>query len=116
MKFDDPKITLVLAAVLVAGMIGGTILHEEEEPHAILEETRDLLKGGLDMLITAEELFAEMSDGDPSSDPFILSIRDREDYVTGHIPGSVNIEWQGVFDDGNLSMLPEDRQIVVVCY
>jgi rhodanese-related sulfurtransferase len=117
-SFDDPRLTIALAAILVAGMLGGTFLHEEPEgPHPILEKTRDLLRGGLDILITAEELYTEMSDGDPSDDPFILSIRDREDYVfKGHIPGAVNIEWAGVFDEGNLSLLPEDRQIVVVCY
>jgi rhodanese-related sulfurtransferase len=66
--------------------------------------------------ISAEALFENLSDGDESNDPFILSVRSREHYDLGHVPGAYNIPWREIASDGNLAYLPTDRQIVVYCY
>jgi len=66
--------------------------------------------------ISAEELFAKITDDDPNNDPFILSVRSPEHYAKGHIPGAINIPWREVAKEENLAKLPEDRQIVVYCY
>jgi rhodanese-related sulfurtransferase len=48
---------------------------------------------------------------------FIMDIRSHKDYVIGHIPGAVNIEFANVAKPENLVKLPtEGVQIVVVCY
>jgi rhodanese-related sulfurtransferase len=67
-------------------------------------------------VIGAEALFDNLSDGDASNDPFIVSVRSPEHYELGHVPGAVNIPWKTIADPGNLAALPTDRQIVVYCY
>ena len=66
--------------------------------------------------ISAADLETNLNDGDSSNDPFILSIRSASQYEKGHIPGAVNIGFTSLFTDENLSKLPENRRIVVVCY
>jgi rhodanese-related sulfurtransferase len=66
--------------------------------------------------ISASSLNTTLADGNALNDPFILSIRSPEQYAKGHIPGAVNIGLSGLFSQENMSMLPIDRQIVVVCY
>jgi rhodanese-related sulfurtransferase len=79
----------------------------------ILTATQDLLNSGKNMLITAEALYSNLIDGFTGNDPFILSIRDYEEYVQGHIPGAVNIPFRSVFTKENISKLPMNKQIVV---
>jgi rhodanese-related sulfurtransferase len=67
-------------------------------------------------VITADALFENLNDGDETNDPFILSVRSREHYELGHIPGAYNIPWREIADPENLSTLPTDRQIVAYCY
>jgi rhodanese-related sulfurtransferase len=45
--------------------------------------------------------------------PFIIDVRDKNTYLKGHIPGSLNIEWFDMFKTENLRKLPADRKIVV---
>ncbi len=45
---------------------------------------------------------------------FILDIRSREDYLTGHIKGASNIPFREV--GNNLDKLPQDKTIIVYCY
>lgn len=48
---------------------------------------------------------------------FILDIRLKADYDTGHVPGSVNIEFAKLAKPENLALLPADgTPIVIVCY
>jgi rhodanese-related sulfurtransferase len=53
---------------------------------------------------------------------FLLDIRKKEDYLrTGHIPGSINIFWQDIFQPENLKKIPcpshhPEYTIVLVCY
>ena len=47
---------------------------------------------------------------------FLLDVRKREDYIKGHIPGSLNIFWLDLFEQKNYQILPRDKTIVVICY
>lgn len=48
---------------------------------------------------------------------FIMDIRAHADYVKGHIPGAVNIEFANAAKPESLVLLPtEGTQIIVVCY
>ncbi len=67
-------------------------------------------------VISAQDLFENLSDGDTSNDPFIVSVRAPEHYALGHIEGAINIPWKNIADPGNLAMLPTDQPIVVYCY
>lgn len=66
--------------------------------------------------ISADALFENLMDGDESNDPLVLSVRAREHYDKGHIPGAYNIPWKQIADPDNLAKLPKDKQIVVYCY
>ncbi|MCB2224431.1 MAG: hypothetical protein KQH83_09715 [Actinobacteria bacterium] len=67
-------------------------------------------------VIAPDALFENLSDGDESNDPFIVSVRSPEHYALGHIAGAVNIPWKSIADDASLAMLPMDQPIVVYCY
>lgn len=67
-------------------------------------------------VIAADTLYENLTDGDPSNDPFILDVRKPEDYAKGHIQGAYNIFWKEIVKEEYLSKLPKDRQILVYCY
>jgi len=67
-------------------------------------------------VLTADALYENLNDGDESNDPFILSVRSREHYELGHVPGAYNISWRQIANPENLAKLPRDRQIVAYCY
>ncbi len=79
-------------------------------------DIHNYLASGKSPAISAGVLYDNLNDGDSSNDPFILSIRSAAQYEIGHIPGAVNIGFKSLFTDDNISKLPEDKQIVVVCY
>ncbi len=64
----------------------------------------------------ADALFENLSDGDESNDPFILSVRAPDAYALGHIEGAYNIPWKSIVEPENLAKLPTNEQIVVYCY
>lgn len=47
---------------------------------------------------------------------FLLDIRKSEDYVKGHIENTTNIYWLDLLENENLSKLPKDQTILVICY
>ncbi|MEA3377033.1 MAG: rhodanese-like domain-containing protein [Chloroflexota bacterium] len=65
---------------------------------------------------SAEALYENLTDGDETNDPFVVSVRAREHYELGHVPGAYNIPWRKIASDANLAYLPTDREIVVYCY
>jgi rhodanese-related sulfurtransferase len=67
-------------------------------------------------VMPADALYENLTDGDDSNDPLIVSVRSPDHYALGHIPGAVNIPWRTIADDANLAALPTDRQIVIYCY
>jgi rhodanese-related sulfurtransferase len=66
--------------------------------------------------IAADALYENLTDGDESNDPLIVSVRAAEHYALGHIEGAINIPWKSIADPESLAMLPTDRPIVVYCY
>lgn len=64
--------------------------------------------------ITPDTLFKLLKDGDPSNDPFILSVQEPELYAKGHIAGAINIPLTDVAKPENLHKLPPDKPILVV--
>lgn len=59
--------------------------------------------------ITPEELVKK-----DLSKLFLLDVRKRSDYNSGHISGSRNIFWKDLLD--NLELLPVDKKIYLICY
>src|SRR5690348_15057664 len=47
---------------------------------------------------------------------FLLDNRTPDAFRRGHIPGAVNIWMKDLLAPGNISQLPRDRTIVVVCW
>ena len=67
-------------------------------------------------VMKAQALFDNLSDGDTSNDPIVLSVRGAAHYAIGHIQGAINIPWKEIYMSENLQKLPTDKQIVVYCY
>ncbi len=82
----------------------------------VIEEAADEYLAAPKVVITASALNTTLNDGDEGNDPFILDIRGAADYLNGHVPGAINIGFRSVFTQENFTLLPDDRQIVVVCY
>jgi len=66
--------------------------------------------------ISAADLNALITDGDPNNDPIIISVRKAEDYAKGHIPGAINIALKDIAKIENLEKLTPNKPIVVYCY
>jgi rhodanese-related sulfurtransferase len=66
--------------------------------------------------ISAADLYALITDDDPTNDPVIVSVRSAEDYAKGHIPGAVNIPLKEIAELENLQKLNPDKQIVIYCF
>jgi rhodanese-related sulfurtransferase len=48
---------------------------------------------------------------------FLLDIRLTEDFLAGHIPGSLNVEFYDALEPHNVAMLPTDgTPIIIICY
>ena len=82
------------------------------------EDMRETLYGSIDTGVKlASDLYEELNDGNTTDDPFVLSIRKVADYELGHIPWAVNYGTiTSLFTSENLSKLPFDNEIIVVCY
>lgn len=50
------------------------------------------------------------------SNIFLLDVRRPEDFNNGHIHGATNIFWLDLMKPENLSKLPYDKKIALVCY
>lgn len=67
--------------------------------------------------IAAADLYDNLSDGDSSNDPWIISVRSQDDYENaGHIPGAVWADYATMFTPDALGNIPDNRPIVVYCY
>jgi LPXTG-motif cell wall-anchored protein len=67
-------------------------------------------------LIAADVLYDNLNDGDTDNDPTIIDIRSADDYALGHIEGAVNVGGKALFNSDTLATIPEDQQVVLVCY
>lgn len=88
---------------------------EPEPESAVLEEATAYFSAGM-KLISADDLYANLNDGDPENDPFLISVRAPEDDAAGQLPGAYNVSLKDLMSPEVLAQLPTDRQIVVTCY
>jgi rhodanese-related sulfurtransferase len=102
----------VLNLALILSLVLGTVAVAQGD---ILEAANDYFSGGTKN-ISADVLYENLNDGDTSNDPFVVSVRSKEDYDKGHIPGAVWMDYKTMFTADNLAKLPSDQQIVVYCY
>lgn len=65
--------------------------------------------------VTAEEL-NRMLQTEENFRPFVVDVRQLNDFNIGHVPWAVNIPFQSLGLPENLEKLPRDRKVVVVCY
>lgn len=76
-----------------------------------------VLKTGLNT-INADEVATLLMDANPANDPFVLDVRNPEDFDRGHIPGAVNVPLRTLpaawLRDPDL--VPADRNVVVASY
>ena len=61
--------------------------------------------------LSQEELLARIAAG--AEAPFVLDVRTPEEFVTGHVPGAVNIPYDQLA--GHLAEVPKDRDVVLYC-
>jgi rhodanese-related sulfurtransferase len=81
----------------------------------ITEECNQSFDAGL-KYITANDVYANINDGNSDNDPFLLCYWTEAPYNLGHIPGSYRFEPGTLGFEENLKYLPPNRQIVVYCY
>lgn len=48
--------------------------------------------------------------------PFILDLREKNDFKQFHIKGSTNIFWIDLMKKENLNKLPKNKKIFLICY
>jgi rhodanese-related sulfurtransferase len=103
---------LALLVVFVFALMAGTVA---ADGGPIQSAAQQYFSGGTKN-IKAADLYANLNDGDPSNDPFLVDIRAPADWANGHIPGTINIVGKELFNPDNLAKLPKDQAIVVNCY
>jgi rhodanese-related sulfurtransferase len=113
------RLSIIIATLIIFGMIiPGLAL--AQEPTGDFEVVRAKIEAWLatnpQPVITVDALFETLNDGDPSNDPFVLSVRSPEHYALGHVPGAVNTPWRQIAKPESLAQLPTDKPIVDYCY
>jgi rhodanese-related sulfurtransferase len=106
----------VFNLVLVLSLVFGGMALAQEGDFGVVQRTVDAALEGWKPVMSADDLYENLNDGDTSNDPFIVSVRSAEHYALGHIPGAINIPWKEIAKAENLEKLPTDQQIVVYCY
>jgi len=109
-------ILTILAVLLLASIAVAPASAQSGDFEVVRQAAEAYLSSGKAPTISADDLFANLNDGDTSNDPFIVSVRSAEHYALGHIPGAINIPYKTIAKTENLAQLPKDRQIVVYCY
>lgn len=61
--------------------------------------------------LSQDEYLALTKSGEQA--PFVLDVRAPEEYVTGHVPGAVNIPYDQVA--ARLAEVPKDKDVVLYC-
>ncbi len=67
-------------------------------------------------IVSADSVFENLSDGDDSNNPVIVSVRAPDAYALGHVAGAINIPWNQIASPENLAKLPADQPLLVYCY
>jgi len=105
---------IVLALALIVGTL--PIIGQIGQAQGSLQKAAEAYFSEGPRTIKAADLFENLNDGDPDNDPYIISLRSAEDYAKGHIPGAVNMSAKTMFTSDNLSTIPPDKDVVVICY
>jgi len=116
MANGQDKILAIVCVLLLILSIGYFYLTTTPSEDLVLKSTRDYTNGNTNKYITAENLYELIYDSNVTNDPYIISIRNAENYSNGHIPGAVNIGLSSLFDKENFETLPKDKTIVVYCF
>jgi rhodanese-related sulfurtransferase len=65
-------------------------------------------------VISAEDLYTNLTDGNASNDPFILSVRTPKLYRTGHVCSAINIPLRSLFLTTSWEQLPpKDTNLIM---
>jgi rhodanese-related sulfurtransferase len=113
------RISTIIAVLVIASMIlPGLAMAQEptEDFETVRTAIEEWLASDPKAVVTVDEVFENMSDGDESNDPFILSVRSPDHYELGHVPGAENIPWRTIAKPESLEQLPTDQPIVDYCY
>ena len=111
-KTSEMKKFAILNLVLVLSLLLGTAVLAQGE---VRTDADAYFSGGIKN-ISADVLYDNLNDGDDSNNPYIISVRSKEDYDKGHIPGAVWMDPKTLFTPDNLATIPMDKQVVVYCY
>jgi len=87
-----------------------------EQFETVRQALDDYFDSEIPPVITANAVFDALNDGDPATDPFVVSVRGTAHYEIGHVPSAINIPWKELADPVNLALLPTDQSIVTYCY
>jgi len=118
------KLSIWIVFLLVIAIAGNSCSKKKDTTEAkkasqfevIANAANEYLEAGKAPVIASFAVYSNLNDGNSANDPYVLSIRSATDFANGHIPGAHNIPWREIAKSENLSKLPTDRQIVVVCY
>ena len=108
LAFITLALTLIVGTLPVVGQIG--------QAQGSLQKAAETYFSEGTKMINAADLFENLNDGDPDNDPYIISLRSTEDYAKGHVPGAVHMDIKTLFTDDNLTTIPQDKDVVAVCY
>ncbi len=61
--------------------------------------------------VAPDALLGRLDDGEKA--PYVLDVRTAEEFVSGHVPGAVNIPYDQVAS--RLAEVPKDRDVVLYC-
>ena len=113
------KLSLIFALLIIVGLVmpGLAVGQEPSGDFEVVQsKVEEWLASQPKAVITADALFENLSDGDPSNDPYVLSVRSPDDYALGHVPTAANIPWRQIAKPESLEQLPTDQPIADYCY
>ncbi|MDH3676635.1 MAG: rhodanese-like domain-containing protein, partial [Anaerolineae bacterium] len=113
------KLSLIIALLVILGLVvPGLALGQEPSGdfEVVQSKVEEWLASQPKAVITADALFENLNDGDPSNDPFVLSVRSPDHYELGHVPTAANIPWRQIAKPESLEQLPTDQPIADYCY
>ena len=122
---------LASASVAVLGCGGGTTTSEATTAATTAtQSTADILSARANNVLASipssgdfannsidgDKLAAMLADPAQKANIYILDVRQQADYAKGHIAGAAHVDFPQWASPDNLSKLPKDKKVVVVCY
>lgn len=100
------RVTVAVVIVMCIFCLLGISLAEDKTPEQLVKDAKEVIKE-----VSIEDV-KKMIDG--KEKVILLDIRDKEEYLAGHIPGAVNMS-RGLLDFHIHEIIP-DKQARVVLY